>query len=151
MIPIYRISAPNFFNFKIIFALSVLDNFVASKVSTRFSFSLFFVKCRIKTLLNESKMFQFLSLLLVICGCGIPMVLNGFIPIFLSAFRLKSTLILLALFQLLKGKSQSPCTRLSMEALAWLDLNMSLLTNCTLSIASYFNPIVVSENDRFPA
>ena len=31
-IPIYKIFAPNFFNFRIIFALSIFENIVASKV-----------------------------------------------------------------------------------------------------------------------
>ena len=32
MIPIYRMFAPNIFNFKIVFALSIFENVVASKV-----------------------------------------------------------------------------------------------------------------------
>ena len=41
MIPIYRFVALKMFNFEIIFALSIFEKYVASKVSTRFSLSFY--------------------------------------------------------------------------------------------------------------
>ena len=148
MNPIYRSFALNFFNFEIIFTLSVFKCFIASKVFRWVLPSLFIVTYHSKKLMTESEMSQFLILFLVICGHGLPMVLDGFIPIFSSAFHPKSTLILFPIFQLPKGKSQSPCPHISMEALVWLASAMILSPNCALPIAISFDPTVVADNER---
>ena len=98
------------------------------------------------TLQTESKMLQLISLILVICGCGLLMVLDWFIPILSSNFRTKSTLILLPLFRLQKGKAQSKCSRISMEDLTWFASVTRLLPNHTLTIVSSFNPVVKANN-----
>ena len=75
------------------------------------------------------------------------MVLDGFIPILSSAFRLKSTLILLPLFRLHKGNYRSPFPCLSMEALDWLAFIMGLSPKRVLPIARSFDPIVITGNN----
>ena len=97
---------------------------------------------------TKSKISKLLSLVLVTCGRGIPMVLYGFIPILSSVFRPKSTLILLPLFRLPKGNPQSLCPHISTKALAWLASSMILLPNHALPISIYFDAIVVSDNKR---
>ena len=93
-------------------------------------------------------MSQLLSLVLETCGCGLPMALDGFVAIFSSTFRPKSTLILLPLFQLPKGKPQSSCPRLSISSLAWLASVTSFLSNNALPITRSFDPIVTAGNKR---
>ena len=141
----YIIFAPKFFNFEIISALSVFDFLLP----LRFSLLLFIVSHHANTLLKKSKMSQLLNLVHVIYGHGIKMVLDGFIAILSSTFCPKSTPILLPLFWLLKGKSQSPRPCLSMEALAWLASSIRLSPNRALLITRYFDPIVVAGNNRF--
>ena len=114
-----------------------------------FSLSLCIVQCYNKPLLTKSKMLQLIIPVLVICGWGLLVVINGFIPILSPTFRPKSALILLPLFWLPKGKSRSPCPHLSMEALAWLASAMIFSTNPALPIVIYFEPIVVVDNERF--
>ena len=118
------------------------------RFSTRFSLSLFIVTCHGEPLLTELKMLQLISLVLVICGCGLLMVLDGFISILSSAFWTKSTLILLPLFRLQKGDSRSLCPRLSMEALTWFASVVSLPPNCALTRSRSFDPIVTADNER---
>ena len=139
---------PTFLTSKLFLCSAFLIVLLPLIFSTRFSLSFFIVPCHVTPLLTESKMLQFLSMVLVICGCGILMALDGFIPIFSSVFRLKSTLILIPLFRLPKGKSQSLCPCISIEALAWLASVMRFSTNHTLPISSSFDSIVVSENNR---
>ena len=111
-------------------------------------FSLLTVPYHADPLLNKYKMFPLLCLVLVICESGNLMVLGGFIPIFPSALRPRSTLLLLPLLRILKGKSQSLCPYISMKALAWLDSTMRLSSNRALPIASSFEYIVVVKNKR---
>ena len=106
VIPNYRISAPNFFYFK----LFSRSEFSKMLFSTRFSTSLFAVSChgdplltRSDTLLNKLRMYHLPCLVLVICGCGIPMVLYWFIPISSSVLHPKSALIPLSLFYSRRG------------------------------------------------
>ena len=146
MIKIYSIFAPNFFNFGIIFALIILKMLLPLSFSTIFSLPIFIVPYHGNPPLTKSKMLQFLSLVLVIFGGGLMIVFDGLIPILSSVFRPKSTLILSQLFELLQGKSQSPCPRLSVKAFACLDSAMSLLLNLALTIAGYFYHIFFSYN-----
>ena len=98
--------------------------------------------------MTESKMLKIPFLVLVICGCGIPMVLYGFIPILSYAFRLKATLVLLLLFQLTKGEFQSSCPHISIESLDWLALTFSLSPKRSLLPVISFDPIVITNNKR---
>ena len=148
MIPIYRIFAPNFSTSKLFSRSEFLKTLLPLRFHTSFSLSIFIVPYHGESLMTKLKMLQLLSLVLVICWCWILMVLGGFITMFSSAFRPKSTLILLPLSQLPKGKSWSTCPHISMEELVFLAYTMSLLPNFTISIAGYFNSIVVSNNYR---
>ena len=139
--------ASKIFTLKLFFALHIFVKFVASKVSTMFLLSLFVVPCQGKNLSTQEKITQLLSLVLVIFGYGILMVLDGWIPILSSAFSPKSTFILLPLFRLPKWNSQSLFPFLSIEALAWLALVISLLPNRALPMANSFEPIVISNNN----
>ena len=75
-------SRPNFSTSELFLHSAFLKMLNPLRFSTRFSLSLLIVTCHGETLMNKSNMPQLLSLVLVICGCGIPVVLNGFIPIF---------------------------------------------------------------------
>ena len=104
--------------------------------------------CHSKHLITKSQMSQLLILVLVICGHGLLMVLDVLIPILLSAFCPKSTLVSLPIFWLLKWNPQSHYPHLSMEATNWLASTIILSPNRTLPIVSYFEPIVVTDNKR---
>ena len=73
----------------------------------------------------EMKMSKIPCILLVIYGRGLPLVLDGFSPIFSSVLRPKSTLIPLPIFRLSKRKYQSLCPHLSIGDLACLECTMS--------------------------
>ena len=122
---------------------------LAIRFSTRFPVSFFIVSCHGETLMTMSNKSQLIILVPVTCGCGPLMALNGFIPILTSTFCPKSTLILLPLFRLPKGKSRSLCPRLSTYLLTCLSSKMSLSHNCAILIARYFNHIVIAGNERY--
>ena len=88
--------------------------FHAQHSCTRFSLSLLIVPCHSKPLMTKPNQSQFLILVLAICSSGLLIVINGLVPIFSSAFRPKSTLIVLPLFWLPKVNYCSPCIRISM-------------------------------------
>ena len=147
VIPIYI--ASKCFNFRIICVLGILKLLLCVRFFTRFPLSLLILPCHGETLMTESNMLQLLSMVLVTCGCGLPMALYGLIPIFSFVFHPKSTLIPLPILQLPKGEFRSPCPRLLMEVLAWLDLVVKFMSNCALPISRYFGPIVTIDNKRF--
>ena len=81
-------------------------------------------------------------------GRRVPMALHRFIPIFPSAFHLKSTLISLPFFWLPNRKSQSLCPRFSMKVTHWLASTIILFPNRALPISRYFDPIATADNER---
>ena len=164
-----RICAPNIFNFKMFLSSA----FSKMLLSPRFSNSLFAAPCPEVILSDKSyvtfsnrknlaiflvgipsPLFHLISIfrlillpiyILVICGIMLPIVLDGFIGMTLFLFWSKSIFILSQLLQTPKEKFQSPCPRLSMEALAWL-VWMSVLSEHALLIVSSSDPIVIADN-----
>ena len=67
---------------------------------------------------------------------------------FSSAFRPKSTLTSLPLFQLPKRESRSPCLRLSIEVISWLDSVIRFSPSRAQPIVRSFNPIGTANNYR---
>ena len=106
VIPIYIFFCPTCLTLKLFFALRFfLEILLSLRFPTKFSVSFFIVPCHGKTLLTrsdilmtKSKISQLIRLVLVTCGHGLPMDLNGFIAILSSTFRPKSTIIPLPLF-----------------------------------------------------
>ena len=105
--------------------------------------------CHGENLLTKGNMLQLISLVLVTCGCGLLMAVDGFIANLSSMFRPKSTLFLLPVLLLPKGNSQSPCPCLSIEVLFCLASDIILLLNCALPIRRSFNLIVTAGNNRY--
>ena len=147
MIPIYRMFCVKNFHLEIIFCAS---HFCKVCCLQGFHYVFAFTFCCSmprQEPFDPGKITQLLSLVLVIFGYGILMVLDGWIPILSSAFSPKSTFILLPRFRLPKLNSQSLFPFLSIEALAWLALVISLLPNRALPMANSFEPIVISNNN----
>ena len=85
-------SCPTFSALKIFVRSAFLEILLFYSFSSRFPLLVFIVPYHRNLLLNQSKMLQLLSLVLVISGHRIMMALDGFIPILLSAFRPKPNL-----------------------------------------------------------
>ena len=65
-----------------------LEILLSPRFSTSFLLSLFIVLCLWETFITKTKMLQLISMVQLIFGCGLPMVLDGFVPF----FNLRSTL-----------------------------------------------------------
>ena len=169
MIQNYRIFAPNFFNFKIILALSIFGNVLLP----RFSVSFFDAPCHnvllpkkyevsllkslglpiflsgiLSLLLRPTQLFHLIPIplsRLVSCGIMLPVVIYGFIGMALFVFCPKSIYILSSLLLSPKENSQSLYPRLSMEVIAWL-VWMSASSERAQLVTSYSEPIVIANN-----
>ena len=123
VIPNHRILGPNFFNFKNIFMLSIFEKFVANKIFN-FTFRCAMPRqCTVVKIQYNDDQTRYVSTPLHGTGnlwAWAFNVIDGLLPILLSAFHPKSTLISLPLLRRPKGKSLSMCPHLSMGVLAWL-------------------------------
>ena len=93
-------------------------------------------------------MSQLVSQVLVICGHGIMMVPDEFVPILSSVLCPKTALISLPISRLPKGDFRSLCPHLSMKVITCLSCVMSLSPNFALTVLRYVDPIVVADKNR---
>ena len=148
MLPIYRIFVPNFSTSKL-FPCSVFLVFLPLRFLSRFSLSLFIVPCHSKTLMTQSKMSDFLSLVLIVHWHVLTIVIDGLIQIFLSAFHPKETLILSPLLRLPKGKSLITVSPYINESASLVRCRNEIFTQLCTTFHDIFSLIVVSDNKRF--
>ena len=146
MISIYRIFAPTFFNFEIIFALRFFLCLWGFPLGFYFQFLFWH-----STLIPLNKVKDVVVAqpgpgnMCVWASGGSLWVHSNFVIRVPPEINTHSVTTL----WLPKGKSLSPCLCLSMEVIAWLACKMILPTNRALLIARYFNPIVIANHERY--
>ena len=148
VIPICRVFAPKFFNFGIIFALSIFENVESFKV-----FHKVFTITSHCDMPRRDPYEQVKYAAVTQPGPGNLWVWDSggsqwVHSNFFIRLPPKINTHFVTTSPTTRGVSQSLFPCLSMEALAWLDSAMILFTSRALHIASSFDPIFVTDNKR---